>query len=63
VREIELRWFDTDGMSVRHISELHTLRRRADGLCRLDIAVWSPEAERLLAGEFQFHPMAVRDCD
>lgn len=60
--DIEVRWFDADGVSLRHLDELPTLRDRADGFCWVDIGSWSPEAERLLSEEFAFHPMAVRDC-
>ncbi|HEY5788773.1 MAG TPA: hypothetical protein VIT65_28785 [Microlunatus sp.] len=59
--DIELRWFDDDGVSSRDLDELSELRQRTNGFCWLDIGAWSPEAERLLAEEFAFHPMAVRD--
>ena len=60
--EIELRWFDDEGVSLRTLDELPELRRRTDGFCWLDIPSWSETAEQLLATEFTFHPMAVRDC-
>ena len=60
--EIELRWFDGNGVSLRDLGDLSALRRRPDGFCWIDIATWSPEAERLLIDEFAFHPMAVQAC-
>ena len=60
--DIELRWFDDDGVSSRDLAELSELRQRTDGFCWLDIGSWSPEAERLLTEEFAFHSMAIRDC-
>lgn len=60
--EIELRWFDSGGMSVRDLTELAALRARSDGFCWLDIDRWSDEPERLLGEVFAFHPMAVRAC-
>jgi Mg2+ and Co2+ transporter CorA len=61
VSDIELRWFDDDGVSSRRLDELSELLQRTDGFCWLDVGVWSPEAERLLTEEFAFHPMAIRD--
>lgn len=60
--DIELRWIDAGGVSLRNLDELAALRRRTDGFCWVDIAGWSADAERLLSEDFGFHPMAVRDC-
>jgi Mg2+ and Co2+ transporter CorA len=59
---VELRWIDGDGMTRRDLTEIDDLLQRTDGFCWLDIPVWSDEAERLLANEFGFHPMALKDC-
>ncbi len=60
--DIELRWIDDSGASLRGLDELRALRERTDGFCWVDIASWSTEAERLLAEDFDFHPMAVQNC-
>lgn len=60
--DIELRWLDAEGVSIRDLDELSALRSRTDGFCWLDIGSWSAEAERLLSEEFEFHPIAVRAC-
>lgn len=62
VSDIELRWVGADGVSRHAVDDLPDLRGRTVGFCWLDIGSWSEEAERLLAEEFGFHPMAVRDC-
>lgn len=62
VSEIELRWFDADGVTRRPTDELAALRRRTDGFCWLNVGTWSEEAERLLSEQFGFHPRAIRDC-
>ena len=60
---MELRWIDdAGGTSVRALTELPELRERRDGICWLDIPVWSAEAEQVLADHFGFHAMALADC-
>ena len=60
---MELRWIDdTEGATVRDLSELPDLLGRTDGFLWLDIPEWSDQAERVLTQEFAFHPMAVDDC-
>ena len=59
---MELRWIGGDGAGRRNLTEIHDLLQRTDGFCWLDIPVWSDEAERLLANEFGFHPIALQDC-
>jgi Mg2+ and Co2+ transporter CorA len=43
------------------LSELPDLRKRTEGFLWLDIPEWSDEAETLLAEEFHFHPMAIKE--
>ena len=56
---MDLRWVDASGMTTHAVAELSELRRRDNGFVWLDVPVWSVEAERLLAEEFGFHPMAI----
>ncbi len=62
VSEIELWWFDSEGVNRCTVAELPALHRRADGFCWVDIPSWSDAVEQLLSEEFGFHPMAVRAC-
>jgi magnesium transporter len=58
---MKLRWIDSDGVSNHDLTELPDLRKRTDGFLWLDIPEWSEKAERLLTGEFHFHPMAISE--
>ena len=59
--EIELRWIDESGTRRCDLAELPELRTRTDGFLWLDIPEWSAAAERVLADDFGFHAMAIRD--
>lgn len=59
---VELRWVDGSGAKVHDVGDLAMLRERDDGFLWLDVPQWSPEAERVLAEEFGFHPMAIEEC-
>jgi Mg2+ and Co2+ transporter CorA len=41
---------------------LSELRSRTDGFLWLDIPEWSEAADRVLADDFGFHPMAIEEC-
>jgi magnesium transporter len=56
---MDLLWVDNSGVTERSLAELHDLRLRDDGFVWLDIPLWSADAERVLAEEFDFHPMAI----
>lgn len=59
---MELRWVEPTGATDCDLTELTELRSRSEGFLWLDIPTWSEEAERLLAREFCFHPMAVAEA-
>jgi magnesium transporter len=59
---LELRWIDSAGVRSCDIAELSGLRSRPDGFLWLDIPTWDDRAEAILATEFGFHQMAIRDC-
>jgi magnesium transporter len=59
---VELRWIGADGVTPHPIEDLAALRQRTDGFLWLDIPLWSPETEALLARTFGFHPMALAGC-
>jgi Mg2+ and Co2+ transporter CorA len=60
---MELRWInDAEGISPRELAELPDLLQRTDGFVWLDIPIWSEQAERVLADQFRFHPMAIQEC-
>src|SRR5215203_3721147 len=56
---MELRWIDARGTSQCDFEELSALRSRTDGFLWLDIPEWSEAAERTLADDFGFHPLAI----
>jgi len=58
---MEVRWIDATGMRRCDPAELHDLRSRTDGFLWLDIPEWSEKAERLLADDFRFHPIAIEN--
>jgi Mg2+ and Co2+ transporter CorA len=58
---MKLRWIGSEGTSNHELAELQALREREDGFLWLDIPEWSEEAEALLAGEFDFHPIAIAE--
>jgi Mg2+ and Co2+ transporter CorA len=59
---MELRWVDASGAEEHDLDQLAELRRRTDGFVWLDIPTWSADAERVLADDFGFHPMAITEC-
>jgi magnesium transporter len=58
---MKLRWIESEDASIHDLSELPDLRKRTEGFLWLDIPEWSDEAETLLAEEFHFHPMAIKE--
>jgi Mg2+ and Co2+ transporter CorA len=58
---MKLRWIDAESVSHHDVADLPDLKKRTDGFLWLDIPEWSDEAEVLLAGEFEFHPMAIAE--
>ena len=58
---MKLRWIDSNGVSNHDLAELPALQKRTDGFLWLDIPEWSDDAEALLTGEFDFHPMAISE--
>jgi magnesium transporter len=59
---MELRWIGADDVTPHPLEDLPALRQRTDGFLWLDVPIWSPETEALLAGAFGFHPMALAAC-
>jgi Mg2+ and Co2+ transporter CorA len=58
---MKLRWIDAESVSHHDVADLPDLKKRTDGFLWLDIPEWSDEAEVLLTGEFEFHPMAIAE--
>jgi Mg2+ and Co2+ transporter CorA len=56
---MELRWVDQTGVTTRPVTDLPALKQRENGFVWLDIPVWSDDAERVLADQFGFHPLAI----
>ncbi|HEV3014059.1 MAG TPA: CorA family divalent cation transporter, partial [Actinomycetota bacterium] len=51
------------GVSQRTPEDLPELLERRAGLVWVDIPRVDPEAARVLAEVFRFHPMAIQDCE
>lgn len=59
---VQLRTFDSGGLTEHPIEDAADLLARPDGLVWLDIPTWDEQAERVLTDVFHFHPLAIRDC-
>jgi len=59
---MDVRLLTREGCERRRVDELPELLKRDDGLVWVDIPVCDPAAARVLAEDFGFHPLAVRDC-
>jgi magnesium transporter len=56
-------WMISDGgIEPRPVGELGVLLARDDGIVWVDIPACDPEVVHVLAEEFRFHPLAIRDC-
>jgi Mg2+ and Co2+ transporter CorA len=56
------RWISPDGIEEHPVEDIEALLGREDGFVWLDLPTLDGPAERILAGVFKFHPLAIRDC-